>query len=300
MATRSRGLSACFGWLNRGISVGFRKPKPLFGGAALIMLAALIPTLITLPMQFYALRAGTPMQPATFGWITLLSIPLSLLVLPLYAGYLQVVDAVEHGLPARAGDIAKPYREGKALRLIGYYLVMLVVSLAIFAVVLAAVGGGTVHWYMEVLAAQANHQPPPTALPSGFWITFLLIMVLGIFMMGFHSIGLGQMALSDRSVFGAVGDGLIGTLKNVLPLLTLAVTVVLLWIAVAICFGIVFLVLALLGKLFGPWLMAALMIPLYIALLLTMYTTMFGVMYHLWRDVCGDDDVAGMAQSVAA
>ena len=34
----------------------------------------------------------------------------------------------------------------------------------------------------------------------------------------------------------------------------------------------------------------------YIAMMLMM----FGVMYHLWRDVCGDDTVTGMAPSLAA
>jgi hypothetical protein len=300
MATRSRGPSAGFGWLNRGISVGFRHPKPLFGGAALITLAILIPTLITLPMQFYALRTGTPMQPVVSLWITAISMLLGLLCLPLYAGYLQVVDAAERGLVARAVDVIKPYREGKALRLIGYGLLIFAFYLAMFAIVILATGVGIVHWYMQALTAQASHQLPPTALPDGWGITALLCVVLGIFMMGFYSISLGQVALSNRSVFGAIGDGLIGALKNLLPLLILAVTLVLIWIAAAICFGIVVVVLALVGKLVGPWLVFVLMVPLYIALLLTAFTAMFGVVYHLWRDVCGDDIVMGMAEPVAA
>jgi len=41
------------------------------------------------------------------------------------------------------------------------------------------------------------------------------------------------------------------------------------------------------------------MIPLYIAMMLVMFAVMFGVMYHLWRDVCGDDVMAGMEPAVA-
>lgn len=300
MATRSRGLSASFGWLNRGVTVGFRHPRPLFGAAALLFLLTLIPTFITLPMQLQSLHGGTPFAPSTYGWIMALSMLLGLLLFPLHAGYLQLVDAAEQGLPARAGDIFKPYREGKALRLFGYALVVIVVYLAIFAIVIAVRGTGIVHWYMQLLTAQASHQPPQMGLPDGFGITLLIFIVLVIFTSGFHSIALGQIALRSGSVLGAVGDGLLGALKNMLPLLMLAVTLIVVWIGVALCFGILAAVLALIGKLVGPWLMVVLLVPLYFALMLTVFTAMFGVMYYIWRDVCGDDLVTGAAEAVAA
>lgn len=300
MATRSRGPGAGFNWLTSGISAAFRHPKPLFGGAALVAVAALIPTFITLPLQFQAARSGAPMQPSTFGWIMALSVLFSLLLLPLYAGYLQVVDAAEEGLVARAVDVIKPYRDGRALRVIGFGVVMMLAYLVLFGAVIATTGSDVAHWYVQVLSAQANHEPPPTTLPSGFGITFLLILVLAIFMMGFYSIGLGQVTLRNRGVFAAIGDGIVGSLKNLLPLLMLTLGFLLIWIAVALGFGIVALVLVLIGKLVGAWLVLALMIPLYIGLLLVVFAAMFGVMYHLWRDVCGDDFVSRMAETVAA
>ena len=300
MTTRSKGLGAAFGWLSRGISVGFDEPKILFGAAALVVVAAMLPTLITLPIQFYLLHAGMPPQSGVFRWIPILSMLLGLLAVPLYAGYLQVVNEVEHGALPRVSDIIKPYREGKALRLIGYGLLMLVIYFAILAIVLVAAGGGTAHWYMQAVTAQADHQQPPIGLPDGFWITLLLFMVVAIFMMGFYSISLGQLTLRNRSVFGAIGDGLIGALKNVLPLLMLAVSLVVIWIGVALCFGILAFVLAMIGKLVGPWLIFVLIVPLYIALLLVAFTAMFGVMYHLWHDVCGEDIVPGITEPVAA
>ena len=300
MATRSRGPSAGFDWLNRGISAGIRHPKPLFGGAGLLMLAVLIPALISTTMQFQALHSAMPMQPAIFGWLAALSMLISLLVFPLYAGYLQVIDATERGHPARAIDIVRPYREGNALRVIGFGVVMLAVYLAMLAAIFVSTGGGFAHWYMQVLTARANHQPPPATLPDGFGITFLLIMLVAIFMIGFHSIGLGQVALGNRSVFGAIGDGMIGAVKNLLPLLMLALGLILIWIAAALCIGIAAFLLALIGKLAGASLVLVLIIPLYIALLLVALTAMFGVMYHLWRDVCGDDVVTGLAEPFVA
>jgi len=299
MTTRSKGPLTGFGWLTRGISVGYRHPKPLLGGAAFLFLACLLPSLITLPMQFQSLHAGTQLSPATFVWIMAGSMLLGLLIVPLYAGYLQVVDAAERGLPARARDIFMPYRQGEALRLIGYGLAILVVYVAMFGIIIAASGGGIASWYMQVLTAQASHQPPP-ALPHGFGIAMALFMVLGLFMMGFYAISLGQVALRHRSVFGAIGDGMIGALKNLLPLLVFAVSAVLVWIVVAIAFALVAILLALLGKLVSTWLVFVLIIPLYIAIVLMMFAAMFGVMYHLWRDVCGEDIVTGMAPAIAA
>lgn len=300
MAIRSKGPSAGFDWLSRGIGVGFRHPKPLFGGALLLLLAVLLPTLITLPLQIYALRSGNPMQPGGFLGVMVLSALIGLVVFPLYAGYLQVIDAAEQGLAARARDIFKPYREGGALRVIGYGLVMLVVYFVMFALVIAVTGGAFAHWYMQVLSARANQLPPPTALPEGFWTTFLLFGVMGLFMMGFYSIGLGQVALRQRGVLGAVGDGVTGALKNLLPLFMLALGTVLAWILFAIGFAIVIFLIALIGRLISNALMVVLVVPLYIALFLTMFTAMFGVAYHLWRDVCGDDVATGAAEPFAA
>jgi hypothetical protein len=299
MTTRSRGPLAGFGWLTQGINVGFRHPKPLFGGAAFLVLACLLPSLITMPMQFHAINAGTQLSPATFGLIMVVSVLVGLLIVPLYAGYLQVVDAAERGLPARARDIFMPYRQGEAWRLIGFGLAVMVVYIILFGIIIAATGGGIASWYMQVLTAQANQQPPPTALPDGFGITMALFMVLSVLMMGFYAISLGQVTLRQRSVFGAIGDGMVGALKNLLPLLVFAVSAVLAWIAVAIVIALVALLLTLLGKLVGTWLLV-LIIPLYIAMLLIMFAVMFGMMYHLWRDVCGDDTVTGMAPALAA
>jgi hypothetical protein len=299
MTTRSKGPLAGFGWLKNGISVSYRHPKPLLGGAAFLLLACFLPSLITLPLQFHAMSAGTPPSPSTFVLIMAVSVLFALLLVPLYGGYLQTIDAAERGLPARALDVFKPYRQGEALPLIGYALAMVVVYIAVGGLIIVATGGGIASWYMQLLTAQANHLPPP-AFPDGFGLAVALILLLGLFMMGFHAIGLGQVAMRRRNVFGAVGDGMIGAFKNLLPLVVFAVSTFLVWIAFALVILVVVALLTLLGKLVGAWLVIVLIIPLYIAMLLVIFAAMFGAMYHLWRDVCGDDIVPDMAEAIAA
>ena len=300
MTTRSKGPSAGIDWLKHGISVGFRHPKPILGGAALLLLMVLLPSLITLPLQFHAASAGTPLSPTIFVAIMAGSMLIGLLIVPLYAGYLQVIDAAERGLPARARDIFRPYAQGEALPLIGYGLALIAIYVAMIGIVIAAAGSGIATWYMQVLSAQAHHQPPPTSLPQGFGLAMVLFMVLGLFMLGFYSISLGQVALRRRGVFNAIGDGLLGALKNLLPLLVLAVGLVAAWVIAVIAIAIVVVLLALLGKLVGAWLMLVIVIPLYIAMILIVFAIMFGVMYYLWRDVCGDDPAPGMTEVIAA
>lgn len=299
MATRSKGPGAGFGWLTNGIRVGFEHPKLLFGGAALLVVACVLPSLITVPMQFYAMRAGTPPSAAISLVTMAISMLYALLIIPLYAGYLQLVNAAERQETARVSDIFKPYRQGEAWRLIGLGLANLAIYIAGIAIIVLATGRGIVGWYVQAQMAQFNHQLPP-ALPGGFWATMALLMVFGLWMMGFYAISLGQVALNRRSVFGAIGDGINGALKNVLPLLVFALSSVLVWIVAIVVFLIVALLLALLAKLIGAWLMVVVFVSLYIGLLLFMFSMMFGVMYHLWRDVCDDDAANAMPPPLAA
>lgn len=300
MRTRSNGAMAGFGWLKHGIGVCRRHPKPLLGGAALLLLACMLPSLVTLPMQFQALQPGTPPSPSTIVWLMVGSVLLGLLIVPLYAGYLQLIDAVERGRPARVLDIFEPYRQGDAWRLIGYGVALILAYVAMVGIVIVATGGGIARWYMQALTAGATHQPAPTTLPDGFGIAMALFVVLGLFMVGFYAVSLGQVALRRRSVLGAIGDGLVGALKNLLPLLVFAVSAVLAWMIVAIAFGVLALLLALLGKFIGAWLVLVLITPLYIALLLALFAVMFAVTYHVWRDVCGDDIESDTVPSIAA
>lgn len=299
MTTQSRGPLAGFGWLQRGASVGYRHPKPILGGALILLFIALVPSLIMLPIQFHSAIAGTPPSPALFIGIMAVSLLIGLLLVPLYAGYLQVIDAAERGVPAHASDIFTPYRQGDAPRLIGYGLALVIIYLVLMGIVILAAGRGIVSWYMQVLTTQAHHLAPP-GLPQGFGIAMALFTVMGLFMMGFYSVSLGQVALRRRGVFNALGDGFLGALKNLLPLLVLAICLVIAWIVVAIALAIVIFALAMLGKLVGAWLMFALVIPVYLALVLAVFAVMFGVMYYLWRDVCEGDTASGTAQTIAA
>lgn len=299
MTTRSRGPAAGFGWLTRGIQVSFRHPKPLLGGAAILVLVCLLPSFITMPIQFHALRGGTTPSTAIMGGTMALAMVLGLLLLPVYAGYLQVIDAAERGLPARVRDIFGPYQRGQAPGLIGFGVALLLVYAVVMVIIVMAAGGGVAGWYAQVFMGQASHLPPATGLPAGFGTALALALVFGLFLMGFYAISLGQVAFRRRGVFGAIGDGLVGAVKNLLPLIVFAVSLVLAWLVVGIALMLVGILLALIGKMVSAWLALVLIVPLYFALVLVMFAVMFGTMYYLWRDVCGDDAAPAAVPTMA-
>jgi hypothetical protein len=299
VTTQAKGPWSGFRWLQRGISLGYHHPKPIFGGAVILLLIVMVPSLIMLPFQFHWRAAGTPPSPAVFASFMAVSMLIGLLVVPLYAGYLQVIDAADRGLPARATGIFGPYRQGDALRLIGFGVALAIIYLVLMGVIVLAAGRGIVDWYMQVLASQSSHAAPP-GLPQGFGTAMALLTVMGLFMRGCYSASLGQVALRRRNVLGALGDGFLGALKNLLPLLVLAASLVVAWIVFVIAIAIVVFVFVLIGMLVGKWLVFAVIIPAYIAMVLVVFAAMFGVMYYLWRDVCGGDTNLGAAETSAA
>jgi hypothetical protein len=276
---------AGWSWLKQAINLGRNNPRALFGAAALLMLVALIPSVLQVIAQ--RVFPGT----TAMLWITGLSLLVMVVIYPLLiGGFFGVIDATERGRPTHATALFDTFHAGPARgRLIGFGLLMSLIYLLAFGAVLAAFGGDVASWYMQVLAAaqQATPGTPPVLpdAPSGLGTVFGLGMLLMMFLGGVYSIGFGQVALTDRSVGGALADGFAGTLKNVLPLLVLAVVSLFGMLVVAIVLGLGLALLVTLGSLVHPLLGMLLALPVYLAFLVAMYVVMFGVMYFLWRDV---------------
>jgi hypothetical protein len=290
------GPIAGFRWLMNAINLGRNNPKAVFGAAALSLLAMLLPSIVTLPLQIGATPGG-----GRFFASVAVSVLLGLLVIPLYGGMLSVIDAAEHGRPTKATDVFAPYRHGGgALRIIGFAVCMLLVALAGFAIVVGIAGMDIIHWYMQVLAAQGSRAAPEVIrhLPAGFGTAMALLALFWLLLIGVHAVGYGQVALGGRTPLGALKDGFIGSIKNLLPVLALVVGMIVAMIAIALALLLVVGIAALVAKLVGLWLLFVVAVPVYIALVLTLYVVMFGVMYFMWRDICGGSDTS--TQAVAA
>ena len=130
--------------------------------------------------------------------------------------------------------------------------------------------------------------PAAMTLPDGFGRVMAIGSLFALFMGGVYAIGFGQVALGGRSVGAALGDGFGGTLKNVLPIVVLAVLAVVAMFSLVLVVGIIAAILMLVGGLVHKALGVLLLAPIYLGMLLVVYVVMFGVMYFMWRDICGD------------
>jgi len=283
------GPGAGWSWLRRGINLGVHEPKAIFGAAALLMVVGLVPSCLQLVAQF---ALGTQAMMTVMAVVVLLS----LVVYPLLiGGFLRVIDASEHGRPTRATALFDAFRGGHgAARMIGFSLVMTVAYVLVVYLVLRSFGPGFMEWYWQVVdaAMQQGGQVDPNALPPmpqdvHFGRVFALVSVSMLFLGGTYAIGFGQVVLGGRAVGGALVDGVVGTLKNLLPILVLAVSAFCASLALLLVVGFVGALLIAIGGLVHPMLAAVLVLPLYLGMLLVLYVVLFGVMYHLWRDVCG-------------
>ena len=288
MTTRANGLLAGLAWLKRGFNSGRHNPRAIFGGAALIMVAALIP-------GFLQAFAHSVLKPGVGGatLIAALTTVLAVVLLgPLMGGYLRVIDRSERGEPAHAADVLAPFRNAHdAQRLIGFSFIMLLVQLGALSLLFALFGHALENlqeWYVSV-AQLLQHATPdkPAQLPpppEGLGGLFSLGGLFALFVAAVFAVGFGQVALRDRGLGGALADGLAGAARNLLPLLAMAVVAFALMMAA----GLVLVLVAGILGLLHPVLAVVVFLPLYMVFVLVLYVVMFGVMYHLWRDIAGD------------
>lgn len=288
MTTRANGPLAGLSWLKHGFNLGRNNPRAIFGGASLLMVAALVP-------GFLQAFAHAMLKPGVGGTSVIAALTTMLAVVllgPLMGGYLRVIDASERGQPAHASDVLAPFRDARdARRLIGFSFVMLLVQLGALSLLFALFGQALQNlqdWYLSVakLMQQATpgqqaQLPPP---PEGLGGLFSLGGLFALFVAAVFAVGLGQVALRGRGIGAAVLDGLAGAARNLLPLLVMAAVAFALMMAAGV---VLVLVVGVLG-LVHPLLAAVVFLPVYMLFVLVLYVVMFGAIYRLWRDVAGD------------
>lgn len=293
MQMQSRSAGAGWAWLKGGFEVFRNNRGALFGATVLLGLFMAIPTVV----QLIAKPHGTGML-VWFGATTLL---FGLLYPVLIGGFMRIVDGSRNGRPVSAWTVFEPFRARQGWpRLVVFGLCMSVMYLVFLAIVMMTVGRGVLHWYMQVLQAQADagaiHALP--TLPAGFGITFALLTVFFIFYSGAYAIGVCQAALRGAEPLAAFRDGISGAFKNVLPLVVLAVCGVLASIAFAIALVIVAVILVLLASLIGKAADIVPMVLAYVVMLLLVVPFMMGVNYAIWRDVAAGGEGAGAGLAV--
>lgn len=299
---RSVPASAGVEWMKDAINLGRQNPRALFGGAVLgvvAMVAMMFGIGIVQGLLLATAGAGTAM---VLG-MALTMVAVVVVISMLLVGFLRLIDDVENGRPTGAGRVFAGFGDvGTSLRVIGLVLLLTVLQYLVLGVVLAVFASDVLAWYMQLLRMSdpTAMDPSMMALPSGLGIATLVSIVVGLVIYGVQSIAACQIALRGRGVFAALGDGLAGTFRNLLPLLVLVLVAVAALAAAVVVAVIVAMVVGLLAKLAGAWLGVVLGVPLYLAFMLAVWVVSFGIAYHLWRDICGGADDAQVPVGAAS
>jgi hypothetical protein len=298
MTTRTVGAGHGWKWIVQGVNVGRANPRAVYGATAIVALLAIIPNVLQALLQVtLGLDAST--QIMVMGVTSLVSIAVYPLLI---GGVLRVIDAAEHGRPARPGDVFSTFTGGNAGRLIGFGVLMGALYIATFYALVSAFGEGVVDWYMEILtmSQEMGGQSAPGAPadlplpPAGIGPLMALAIFFGVYYATVYAVGLGQVALGDRPVLQAFTDGLGGALRNVLPIVVAAAIAMAGGFALMLAFAMVVTLIGLVASLVHPALAALVVLPLYLILLLVLYIVMFGAMYAMWRDICGQPSDAAV------
>jgi hypothetical protein len=291
MTTRSVGASAGWQWIMRAVNLGNSNPKAIFGGAALLLLTVMVLAFVLGLGMTTVMPGMQPGSTASFATSLLVTVPILLVMGCLMVGYIRLIHAVENGQPASATDVFGGFGDMRtSLRAIGFILLLAIVQNALILGLVGLLAPEVKEFYLQSMQfppAGGDAQQIP-ALPEGFGIAMMVFWLIGLAVYAMQAIGIGQIALAGRGVFAAIGDGLGGVFRNLLPLLVLLVVVIAAAIAIAIALMLAVLLLGLLASLLGAWIAVLIGVPLYLALLIAVVVVAFGVMYHLWRDVCGD------------
>lgn len=293
MTTRAVGPGRGWGWLQQAINLGRHNPRAVFGAAALMAVVALLPSVLQIVLQLVFKESPTAIV-AVMAITTLLSMVVTALLI---GGLLRVIHAAENGQPTHATAIFDTFRDSEVRgRLIGFGVLMMGIYLGVFIAVISLFGQDFMRWYWELItsaqamqAAGGAAAPPNLAdMPEGLGRIMAIGSLFALFMGGVYAIGFGQVALGGRRVGDAFVDGLRGTVKNVMPIVVLAVLSVIGMFVLVFGVGLVAVIVTLVAGMVSKALAVALLIPIYFALILLMYVVMFGVMYFIWRDICTD------------
>lgn len=301
MTTRTVGPASGWRWLMNAVNLGSGNPRAVLGGAALMMVVGMVPSVVQLLVQNVFGMAGA----AAAVVLMLLSIAYSLVVMgPLFIGYLRLLHASETGAPTHARAIFDVFSDRELVgRVIGLLMVLVTIGLVLFGAIALAFGNDFLAHLAVVMQELESVEPGTTPtlppMPGGLATFMAALFIVGLFFNGVYALSVSQLGLGGRGIGGALRDGLVGALRNLLPLLVLAVTASVIGLVLLLVFALVAGVLILVGSLAHPAIGMLLAAPVYLVMMVGLYVVMFGVTYFMWRDICGVE-LPPRADSVAA
>jgi hypothetical protein len=293
---RTVATAAPFRWIWDSINICRRGAGAIFGGAGLLLLAA-IGAMIALGMAMSMLFMAARNWPAMSIVFTVAGMILVVLGMAFaIVGYLRLIDAVESGRGASASDAFRGFQDVRAgIRTFAVLLLLMLIQQALMMGLVAWLMPELGRWYLAVMHDVANASRAPPPVPTAFWKFYPLTLALGLVGNWVQTVALAQVALGGRGIGGALRDGVVSLLRNLPALLVLIVAGIAFALAILVVVLIAVLAVVLIGKLVATWLAAVLGIALYLAFFVAIIAVGCASMYYMWRDIAGPGAVPAQA-----
>lgn len=275
-------------WIGSAINTLRAHPGPITGALSFLTIAVCILAGIQIFAQI-KLTAGSTTMIAVQVVTTL---AMALIGALMSVGVLRVIDTVVRGGEGRATAVFSVFSEPDVVaRTLLFALLVLTMTVALFVVVLFALGPDMLAWYGGVLTesfASVETAAPP--IVRSVWLPALLGIVGVVLLAGLNTFGYAQVALTRISAVDAVVVGLQATGRNLMPIIVNMVLTVLLMLVLVIPAVLLMMLFGFIGALVHPMAVAVVVGVMYIAFVIALYALIFGIMYHAWRDVLGEPE----------
>lgn len=293
MTARTVSMGTPFRWLMKAVDVGRRNPRALFGGFAILLVISLVPTVVQMVLQ--ALLADSP----TLMWSLYALVVLAglLAMPPLTGAAIRLLHDCETGQPASALDVFNGYRDSAfAVRMVLTSLLLFAFYLVVMGVLFALMPAKEmiIEVFTRSMAVPPGGQPDLTGLdfdPASLpWLFLWMVGTAAVLFTAMHVqlLATTHAALSGQGPMHALVSGLLGTLKNVLPLTGFTLAMLAIGFVAALLLALVLGLVAVVLTLVSPVLAGAVLVPAYLVAVLMMLVVLYGFYYHAWREIFGE------------
>jgi hypothetical protein len=270
------GIVAPWRWLLQGVALLRAHPRALFGGAAMLVAVALLPSVLA--------AVFTPLLSA--GGAQALGVLASLLLYPPAAGgYLRLLHARQGGEDTPGGALFAVFSDGPTARrlVIGNLLLvsgfMLVVTLLAFSL-----GGEALLEYFRQLSLLQPGGALP-ALPPGALPFAVALLLLGVFMLATQGLAYAELALGTRQPLAAVAAALAAGARHFALLLLFFLPAMFLAFLAFMLFALAGILLASMLAVISAVLGKLVIALCTVAMMTAMYALLFAFFYFGWREL---------------
>jgi len=314
MRARSVPLGSMFAW----ISSTFRLVFNNMGDMALASLLSLLVALACyLPLFGWMIKVVATQ--GTAGMLTIDKDPMywvcyavsalvGLVVMaPMLAGWMRMCAAADRGEAAGATQVFSVlYDTPRWLRLLGMSLLVGLVVLVVGALLYLVFGDA----FRALVAIQESNnaamlggqRPPPVdgAMVGQIFKLYAVVLPILLVLQVAYMIAAAEIGLTENSAVGALGDSVLGILRNLVKLIVFGLCMLIFFIIFAFVAAMVIGVAMMALMAVNQVLAIVMVFIMYIAILLTMYPLAFAFNFYMWKDMLGDAAEGAAGNAVAA